>query len=120
MTAQHPGLRRYGTAAIADGVSAPLAVVLEGGHGELFMQSFAAPLTAQGPLRSLPPAEVLAALAGRPAIGSGVSRLASFDAGVALHEALPRAARAVLLPDDLASLPARPLYGRAPDAKLPA
>ncbi|WEK41960.1 MAG: tRNA (adenosine(37)-N6)-threonylcarbamoyltransferase complex dimerization subunit type 1 TsaB [Candidatus Sphingomonas colombiensis] len=105
--------------AIADGVSAPLAVVLEGGHGELFMQSFVAPLAAQGPLHSLPPADALAALAGRPAVGSGVRWLAPLDAGLTLHDALPQAANAVLLPDDMAALPARPLYGRAPDAKLP-
>ncbi|WP_298674820.1 tRNA (adenosine(37)-N6)-threonylcarbamoyltransferase complex dimerization subunit type 1 TsaB [uncultured Sphingomonas sp.] len=107
-------------AAIADGVRAPLAVVLEGGHGEVFMQSFAAPLVAQDTLRSLPPAEALAALGGRPAIGSGVRWLAPLDPGLTLHDTLPQAARAVLLPDELASLPARPLYGRAPDAKLPA
>lgn len=107
-------------AAVADGVSAPLAVVMEGGHGELFMQGYVAPLAPDGPLRSLPPAEALAALDGRPAVGSGVRWLASLDPALMLRDALPEAARAILLPEALASLPPRPLYGRAPDAKLPA
>ncbi|MBN8847036.1 MULTISPECIES: tRNA (adenosine(37)-N6)-threonylcarbamoyltransferase complex dimerization subunit type 1 TsaB [unclassified Sphingomonas] len=107
-------------AAIADGVPAPLAVVLEGGHGELFMQGYVSPLAADGPLASLPPADALAALAGRPAVGSGVRWLAPLDVELTLHDMLPDAARATLLPPALADLPARPLYGRAPDAKLPA
>ena len=32
-------------------------------------------------------------------------------------DALPRAAHAALLPEALRSLPARPIYGRAPDAR---
>lgn len=107
-------------AALADGVPTPLAVVLEGGHGELFMQGYVSPLAPDGPLRSLAPAEALAALAERPAVGSGTRRLAALDAALTLHEALPEAARATLLPATLTDLPARPLYGRAPDAKLPA
>jgi hypothetical protein len=96
-----------------------LAVVLEGGHGEVFMQGFAAPLAATGPLASLPPAEALAALAGRMAVGNGIRHLAALDPSLALTEALPRAADAVLLPPDATALPPRPIYGRAPDAKLP-
>ena len=49
-----------------------LAVVLEGGHGEVFMQAFDAPLTPLGALASLKPEAALAGLAGRPAIGNGV------------------------------------------------
>ncbi|MFT3977371.1 MAG: tRNA (adenosine(37)-N6)-threonylcarbamoyltransferase complex dimerization subunit type 1 TsaB, partial [Sphingomonas bacterium] len=48
--------------ALAGGVPAPLAVVLEGGHGELFVQGFAAPLAPDGPLASLRPADALAAI----------------------------------------------------------
>lgn len=94
-----------------------LAVVLEGGHGEVFMQAFDHPLREAGPLRSLLPAEALAALDGRFAIGSGVRRLAAVDPDVHGMEALPIAADAVLLPPALTALPPRPIYGRAPDAK---
>jgi tRNA threonylcarbamoyl adenosine modification protein YeaZ len=95
-----------------------LAAILEGGHGEVFMQSFtASPLLPEGPLQSLLPAAALAALGDRRAIGSGVRHLAALGSGARLTETLPRAEDARLLPADLASLPPRPIYGRAPDAK---
>jgi len=102
----------------ADSMLTALAVVLEGGHGEVFMQAFiSSPLAEDGPLRSLLPADALAAIGDRTAIGSGVGRLASHVQGRDLREALPRAADALLLPPAFAGLPPRPIYGRAPDAK---
>jgi tRNA threonylcarbamoyl adenosine modification protein YeaZ len=94
-----------------------LSVVLEGGHGEVFVQHFAAPLVDTTPLASMQPEAALAALDGRAALGSGVRRLAGLAEGLDLREVLPRAAEAVLLPPDFATLPPRPLYGRGPDAK---
>jgi tRNA A37 threonylcarbamoyladenosine modification protein TsaB len=94
-----------------------LSVVLEGGHGEVFVQHFATPLVDTTPLASLQPEAALAALDGRAAFGSGVHRLAALAEGLDLREVLPRAAEAVLLPPDFATLPPRPLYGRGPDAK---
>jgi tRNA threonylcarbamoyladenosine biosynthesis protein TsaB len=96
-----------------------LAVVLEGGHGEVFMQAFDAPLAPVAPLASLRPEAALAALGGRPAIGNGVRFLATLAPSEDLFEALPEAADAILLPSHFADLPARPIYGRAPDAKPP-
>ena len=89
-----------------------LAVVLEGGHGEVFMQGFVHPLAETAPLASLVPAAADAALAGRPAFGSGVKFLAAGGT-----EAWPDARDARLLPPGLRALPPRPIYGRAPDAK---
>lgn len=101
----------------ADPVLDDLAVVLEGGHGEVFMQAFTRPLAETGPFASLRPEAALAALGRRPAIGNGVRHLAALDSGLDLREALPRAASAMLLPGAFTALPARPIYGRAPDAK---
>lgn len=95
-----------------------LAVVLEGGHGEVFMQAFhSQPFGEDGPFRSLVPAAALEALAGRPAFGSGVRHLAPLAERLDLRETLPAAADARLLASDFTTLPARPIYGRAPDAK---
>jgi len=103
--AAHPGQR-------------DLAVVMEGGHGELFMQPYAAsPFAPLAPLASLPPAAALAAIGGRPVIGSGVRWLEDIDESRTLGPALPNAADALLLPAQYAGLPPRPIYGRAPDAK---
>lgn len=102
----------------ADTACAQLAVVLEGGHGEVFMQVFhASPFGAAAPLRSLAPAAALEALAGIPAIGSGVRYLAALAPDHALAPAWPNAADAILLPPGFAALPPSPIYGRAPDAK---
>ena len=94
-----------------------LAVVIEGGHGEVFMQRFSAPLEALAPAVSLRPEAALRALGGLPAIGSGVHRLAAIDPRFAGTDALPDAGDAVYLPPAFAALPPRPVYGRAPDAK---
>ncbi|MBC9033964.1 tRNA (adenosine(37)-N6)-threonylcarbamoyltransferase complex dimerization subunit type 1 TsaB [Sphingomonas sp. JC676] len=102
----------------ADPALLVLAVVLEGGHGEVFMQAFtSSPLAEDGPLRSLLPAAALDALGTRAAIGSGIRRLALLDPNRDLREALPHATDALLLPPGFAALPPRPIYGRAPDAK---
>lgn len=94
-----------------------LAVILEGGHGEVFMQAFTAPLAENGPFASLVPAQAIAALTGRPAIGNGVRHLAAIDPTLDLTDTLPRAAGALLLPPAFTALDPRPIYGRAPDAK---
>jgi tRNA threonylcarbamoyl adenosine modification protein YeaZ len=94
-----------------------IAALLEAGHGEVFMQMFDAVLMPLGEVTSLPPAAAAAALADVPAVGSGVRRLAGMAGD--LTDALPDARDLPLLPAILADLDPRPLYGRAPDAKLP-
>jgi tRNA threonylcarbamoyl adenosine modification protein YeaZ len=90
-----------------------VAIVLEGGHGEVFMQPFAAdPFAHTAEFASLAPADAMARLDGALAVGNGVRFL---DVGG--REALPDAAAVILLPAVLASLAPRPIYGRAPDAK---
>ena len=94
-----------------------LAVILEGGHGEVFMQAFTAPLAPDGPFASRTPADALAALGGRAAFGNGIRHLAALDPALDLRDTLPRAADSILLPPGFAALAPRPIYGRAPDAK---
>ncbi|MDF7773790.1 tRNA (adenosine(37)-N6)-threonylcarbamoyltransferase complex dimerization subunit type 1 TsaB [Sphingomonas sp. AOB5] len=101
----------------ADPARANLAVVLEGGHGEVFMQAFTAPLAEDGAFASMVPQAAIDALGGTPAIGNGVRYLAAVDPALDLTEILPRAADARLLPPAFAALEPRPIYGRAPDAK---
>ncbi|OWK33858.1 tRNA (adenosine(37)-N6)-threonylcarbamoyltransferase complex dimerization subunit type 1 TsaB [Sphingomonas dokdonensis] len=117
----YSSLALIAAAAFAEDDATPLAVVLEGGHGEVFMQGFtASPLMPTEPLASLRPEAAIAALGHRIAVGNGVRWLTQLQPELATREALPEAAKAHLLPPDLSTLPARPLYGRAPDAKLPA
>ncbi|UUX98077.1 tRNA (adenosine(37)-N6)-threonylcarbamoyltransferase complex dimerization subunit type 1 TsaB [Sphingomonas sp. J315] len=101
----------------ADPGIAEVAVVLEGGHGEVFMAAYDRQLAQIAPFASLKPEAARAQLAGRVAVGNGVRHLAVLDPALDLREALPRAADARLLPAALCALPPRPIYGRAPDAK---
>ncbi len=95
-----------------------LAVMLEGGHGEVFMQSFSrSPFAPLDALAARAPAAALAALGARAAIGNAGRALALLAPALDWQEMLPRAADAVLLPPAFLALAATPLYGRAPDAK---
>lgn len=74
-----------------------VTVVIEGGHGEKFVQPFLAnPLRETAPLKSVNAADVVVD-------------------GPCAGDVAPDARNAVLLAE--APLPARPIYGRAPDAK---
>ncbi|QAY76094.1 tRNA (adenosine(37)-N6)-threonylcarbamoyltransferase complex dimerization subunit type 1 TsaB [Sphingosinicella sp. BN140058] len=95
-----------------------LAVALHGGHGQLFVQSFTnAPLQPVADLQSLLPDDAARAFDEAVVIGSGAEALVAARGHGEARNALPRAADARLLPEALRSLPPRPLYGRAPDAK---
>ena len=113
----YTSLHLLAATAFADDASDDLAVILEGGHGEVFMQGFAPPYRDTGPFASLKPEAALSALAGRRAIGSGVRFLTALDPSIAADPRLPDAADAVLLPPHWATLEPKPIYGRAPDAK---
>lgn len=98
-----------------------VAVALQAGHGQLFVQSFArAPLRPLEDLRSLLPQEAADAVRAERVIGSGASALVALRGYGEASEALPCAADAWRLPAALRSLPPRPIYGRAADARLPA
>lgn len=101
----------------ADPGIAEVAVVLEGGHGEVFMAAYDRQFAQIMPFASLKPDAALAQLGGRVAVGNGVRHLAALTDTADLREALPRAADARLLSPSLIALPPRPIYGRAPDAK---
>jgi tRNA threonylcarbamoyladenosine biosynthesis protein TsaB len=95
-----------------------LAVALAGGHGELFVQSYAGdPIAPLGELASLAPDDAAAAVAAELVLGSGAQALVAARGRGRWAEALPRAADAWTLPPALRALPATPIYGRAPDAK---
>jgi tRNA threonylcarbamoyladenosine biosynthesis protein TsaB len=95
-----------------------LAVALHGGHGQLFVQTYARePLRAECMLKSLLPEEAAAEVPDEHVAGSGAALLVETRGFGTAGEALPRAANARFLPPELRSLTARPIYGRAPDAK---
>jgi tRNA threonylcarbamoyladenosine biosynthesis protein TsaB len=95
-----------------------IAVALAGGHGQLFVQSFADdPLRPLTPLRSLVPEEAAQVIAARRVAGSGASALVAARGWGEAVERVPRAADVRRLPPGLRSLAPAPIYGRAPDAR---
>jgi len=110
-----PSLALLAASAPGDG---PLVAALSGGHGELFVQSFArSPFAPLGEPANLTPTDAAAEHSAELVVGSGAAALiAARGHGEAL-DLLPSAANALRLPPELRSLPARPLYIRAPDAR---
>jgi tRNA threonylcarbamoyl adenosine modification protein YeaZ len=105
--ADHPGLAR-------------LTVAMDAGRGELFVEHFAPGPASLAPVAALTPAAA-AAGSGRDVAGTGAEALAAQRRDVrVLAAAPPDAADIVLLPAALRSLAPKPVYVRAPDAKLPA
>lgn len=104
-------------AAIDDPALAAVAVAIEGGHGEVFVQRFSTrPLTAIDEAASRLPDAALAIIGGLTVAGTASRRLGDPAAAI---ERLPRAADVLALPPEMRALAPRPLYLRAPDAKLP-
>jgi tRNA threonylcarbamoyl adenosine modification protein YeaZ len=113
-------LRGYSSLALIAAGAPPgeYAVALNGGHGQLFVQTYGDdPLRPLHELRSLMPDEAAAAVTAERVIGSGAEALVSARGWGRSFDALPRAADARLLPEPLRTLPPRPIYGREPDAK---
>jgi len=107
-------------ALIAATAKEDVGVALSGGHGELFVQRFTrAPLMPVDALRSLRPEAAAQAVPDDLVLGSGAEALVAARGTGRAEEVFPNAADARLLPGALTALPPTPLYGRAPDAKVP-
>jgi tRNA threonylcarbamoyladenosine biosynthesis protein TsaB len=107
-------------ALLAAGVSGEgeVAAAVTGGHGELFVQRFDA-MTAQPTcqLGNLAPAAAAAMTSAPLVIGSGARQLVEARGWGEAREAWPSAADALRLPEPLRTMPAKPVYARAPDAR---
>lgn len=97
-----------------------VAAAVTGGHGELFVQQFeAASLEPTSPLHNAAPAEA-ARLSDAPlVVGSGAKALVDARGSGEARERWPSAANANVLPLSLRELAPKPLYARAPDARVP-
>lgn len=115
----YPTLALIAAQARADVGAGPVTVATTGGHGEWFVQAFSAEGLPLAPLRSLSPAQAIAATQTDVVTGSQAEALvAARGSGTALP--LWSDARAFpLLPASLVTATTEPLYGRAPDARLP-
>lgn len=95
-----------------------VAAAMQGGHGELFVQQFDGTTGEPvGELLNLPPPAAAKAVDAEFVIGSGARQLVEARGWGEAREFWPSAADALKLPETLRTLPARPVYARAPDAR---
>lgn len=97
-----------------------VTVCMNGGHGEYFVQNFAADASAQDAVRSLPPEEAAKAARHGVIVGNRAQALADLlgDGRLAIN-LLPDARYANLLHETRLTPELGPIYGRAPDARPP-
>ena len=91
---------------------------MNGGHGEYFVQNFAAAGSAEGAVQSLSPAEAAKMARYKVIAGNRAQELVDLigDNRLALN-LLPDANYANLLHETRLTADLTPIYGRAPDAK---
>ena len=95
-----------------------IAAAVIGGHGELFVQQFDARTSEPtSELRNLVPADAARFATASLVIGSGAMQLVEGRGWGEAREAWPSATSALNLPEHLRTLPAKPVYARAPDAR---
>jgi tRNA threonylcarbamoyladenosine biosynthesis protein TsaB len=95
----------------------PRLVVMEGGHGEWFVQCFDGDGAALAPARSAVPAAAIMLYADvKTVIGNRADAFVAARGHGAAINACPDAAHALAIAADGHGWPARPHYGRAPDA----
>jgi tRNA threonylcarbamoyladenosine biosynthesis protein TsaB len=96
-----------------------VAAAVTGGHGELFVQQFdAANVEPISELKNLAPAEAARFATAPLVVGSGAKQLVEARGSGEAREAWPSAANALRLPEPLRMLPPKPVYARAPDARV--
>jgi tRNA threonylcarbamoyl adenosine modification protein YeaZ len=98
-----------------------VTVCMTGGHGEWFVQNFSAGGLPEDEVQSLPPARAVTACRHRVVAGSKANELAALAGPDTLAiDILPDARKFYLLQESLLTADLAPLYGRPPDARLPA
>ena len=96
-----------------------IGVAVSGGHGELFVQQFDQGKPAAA-LVNLAPAEAAEAISASTVVGSGARQLIEARGWGEARDLSPSAGDALKIPVMLRSLPPKPVYARAPDAKAKA
>jgi tRNA threonylcarbamoyladenosine biosynthesis protein TsaB len=117
-SAQLEGMSSLALLAAGASGEGEVAAAVIGGHGELFVQQFdASTAEPTSDIRNLVPAEAAHFASAALIVGSGAQQLVDARGWGEALEAWPSAANALKLPQPLRSLPAKPVYARAPDAR---
>ncbi|AKM11792.1 peptidase M22 [Croceicoccus naphthovorans] len=104
----------------ADHGAMPLGVVMTGGHGEWFVAAYNADGSCAQPVQSLRPEVAVAAIDCALIVGSAAETFVARRGHGTAQNMLPDARKVMALSDNAYTADVRPIYGRAPDAALPA
>jgi tRNA threonylcarbamoyladenosine biosynthesis protein TsaB len=114
------GLSSLALLAAGAAAEGDVAAAVTGGHGELFVQQFdASTLEPSSELLNLPPGEAARRTSARLVVGSGARALVDARGWGEAREQWPSASNVLRLPESQRSLAPRPVYARAPDARVP-
>jgi tRNA threonylcarbamoyl adenosine modification protein YeaZ len=117
----YPTLALVAAMALEGGAGQGVTVAMTGGHGERFVQDFASDGLPDSPLQSLAPQAAAERDRGLSLAGSQALQLADLRGAEEPPAAtLPDASRIGLLDPTLLTDTIAPIYGRGPDARLPA
>ena len=118
--AELAGMNSLALLAASAGADEAVAAAVLGGHGEIFVQQFEGrSLRATSEVFNARPTDVAGMTHAGLVVGSGAPALVDARATGEAREAWPSAANALRLPESLRSLAPRPVYARAPDARIP-
>ena len=113
------GMSSLALLAAGAAVEGQVAAAVVGGHGELFVQQFdGSTIEPVAGLRNLGPAEAAKSTTASLVVGSGAAQLVDARGSGEARQAWPSAADALRLPRALRSLLPKPVYARAPDARV--
>ena len=113
------GMSSLGLLAAGAADEGEVVAAVIGGHGELFVQQFEADtVDPTSDLRNLVPAEAALFASATLVVGSGAASLVEARGWGEAREVWPSAANALMLSPPLRSLAAKPVYARAPDARV--
>lgn len=116
----YPTLALVAAMALAEADGEPVTVCMTGGHGEWFVQGFAADGMPSGPIESVAPDRVRGG-PNRRVAGSQAAAFADRVPGAqVIGPHLPNAAKVALLGPALIKDLVAPIYGREPDAQVSA
>ena len=119
--AQVAGLSSLGLLAAGTDCDGLVTAAIDGGHGELFVQTFdGRKLEARSEMLNLSPQAAAAACPADIVVGPAAKRLVDARGWGTAIDRWPSAEHSIRLPEALRTLPAKPIYGRAPDAKAKA
>ncbi len=117
----YPTLTLVAAIAMAEEGWPAVTVCMTGGHGEWFVQDFDAPVSPLAPWQSVTPQAAAARDRGLPLAGSQAAALSELlPCRKSARPMLPDASRLNLLTPALFTDAVAPIYGRGPDARLPA